>query len=303
MTLGVRKAFQYIFNREEIKDAANPYATVSYYPLLGMAASEAQTYMSEKHFNALTKYSYDTQKAEELLKAEGWTKENDGWYANGQKVKLTLACPSGHDISATAAEAAAAQLERFGIEINLLKTSNFYSQAPEENSNYDMMLEWTDLNMSFSYPTGSYNQFSNVYARWIHIDKYPENYFDTQKANSIKLVFNGLDGDTNKYEFADYINSFYSIDETELQYLVDVFNTGLAEQCFGIQFFQNVTASTLNVGRIKGVPLEEYWKENRNVTYVPQAGTDEFFAVARTNLVYATNYMLAYGYYQPNSAK
>ena len=302
--LNVRKAFQYIFNREEIKNAANPYATVSYYPLLGMAASEAQTYMSKAHFDALPKYSYNTDKAAELLQAEGWTKQSDGWHdANGNKVKLTLACPSGHDISATAAEAAAAQFENFGIEINLLKTSNFYSQAPEKSSNYDMMLEWTDLNMSFSYPTGSYNQFSNVYARWIHIETYPENYYDTQKANSIKLVFNGLDGDTNTYEFADYINSFYSINEEELQYLVDVFNTGLAEQCYGIQFFQNVTASTLNVGRIKGVPLEEYWKENRNVTYVPQGGTDDFFEVARTNLVYATNYMLAYGYYQPNSAK
>ena len=303
LTLGVRKAFQYIFNREEIKDAANPYATTSYYPLLGMAASEAQTYMSEKHFNALTKYEYNTAKAEELLTAEGWTKQNDGWYANGKKVELTLACPSGHDISATAGEAAAAQLEKFGIKINLLKTSNFYSQAPEENSTYDLMLEWTDLNMSFSYPTGSYNQFSSVYARWIHVETYPNNYYDTQKAGSVKLVFDGLDGDTNKYEFADYINSFYSIDESELQYLVDVFNTGLSESCLGVQFFQNVTASTLNVGRIKGVPLEEYWSENRNVTYVPQAGTDDFFKVARTNLVYATNYMLAYGYYQPNSAK
>ena len=165
------------------------------------------------------------------------------------------------------------------------------------------MLEWTDLNMSFSYPTGSYNQFSSVYARWIHVETYPNNYYDTQKAGSVKLVFDGLDGDTNKYEFADYINSFYSIDESELQYLVDVFNTGLSELCLGVQFFQNVTASTLNVGRIKGVPLEEYWSENRNVTYVPQAGTDDFFKVARTNLVYATNYMLAYGYYQPNSAK
>ena len=116
-------------------------------------------------------------------------------------------------------------------------------------------------------------------------------------------MFNGLDGDTETYEFADYINSFYSVDESKLQYLVDVFNTGLSEMCLGIQFFQNVTASTLNVGRISGVPLQEYWSKNRNVVYVPEAGTKEFFEVARTNLVYATDYMLAYGIYQPNGAK
>lgn len=302
-TLGVRKAFQYIFNREEIKEAANPYATTSYYPLLGMAASEAQTYMSEKHFNALTKYEYNTAKAEELLKAEGWTKESDGWHANGKKVEINLACPASHDISSTAGEAAAAQLNKFGIKTNLLKTASFYSQASAEHSPYDLMLEWTDLNMSFSYPTGSYNQFSGVYARWIHVETYPNNYYDTQKAGSVKLVFNGLDGDEKTYEFADYINTFYSIDEDTLQYLVDVFNTGLADMCLGIQFFQNVTASTLNVGRIDGVPLKEYWSKDRNVTYVPVAGTKDFFEVARTNLVYATNYMIAYGYYQPNMAK
>lgn len=302
-TLGVRKAFQYIFNREEIKNSSNPYGTTSYYPLLGMAESEAKTYMSEKHFNALPKYSYDTAKAEELLKKEGWAKQSDGWYANGKRVELNLACPSGHDISATAAEAAGSQLEKFGIKTNVLKTAAFYSQASAENSPYDLMLEWTDLNMSFSYPTGSYNQFNGVYAKWCHVETYPNNYHDSQKAGSVKLVFNGLDGDTETYEFADYINSFYSVDESKLQYLVDVFNTGLSEMCLGIQFFQNVTASTLNVGRISGVPLQEYWSKNRNVVYVPEAGTKEFFEVARTNLVYATDYMLAYGIYQPNGAK
>ena len=301
-TPGVRRAFQYIFDREEVTLAANPYATTSYYPLIGMAPSEAQTYMSEENFNALPKYSYDTAKAEELLKAEGWTKQNGSWYdSKGTQVRLAFGTPSTSDIASTAAEAAAAQLTDFGIAVDLLKSSNFYSNATADNCPYDLMLEWTDLNMSFSYPTGSYNQFSSVYSEWIHVERYPSDYSDSQKAGNVKLVFNGLGDDTNTYEFADYINSFYSVDEEELTYLVDVFNTGLANLDLGIQFFQNVTASTLNVGKIKGVPLESYWSENRNVTYVPEVGTDDFFAVARTNLVYATNYLFIDGTYQPNS--
>lgn len=301
-TPGVRRAFQYIFDREEVTLAANPYATTSYYPLLGMAPSEAKTYMSEENFNALPKYSHDTAKAEELLKAEGWTKQNGSWYdSNGTQVRLAFGTPSTSDIASTAAEAAAAQLTDFGIAVDLLKSSNFYSNATADNCPYDIMLEWTDLNMSFSYPTGSYNQFSSVYSEWIHVERYPSDYADSQKAGNVKLVFNGLGDDTNTYEFADYINSFYSVDEEELTYLVDVFNTGLANLDLGIQFFQNVTASTLNVGKIKGVPLESYWSENRNVTYVPEAGTEDFFAVARTNLVYATNYLFIDGTYQPNS--
>lgn len=302
-TLNVRKAFQYIFDRDVIRLSANPYATTSYYPLLGMAESEAKTYMSEQNFNALPKYEHNEQKAKELLEAEGWVKENGQWTKDGKKIELTLGAPSTHDISSTAAEACAAQLNNFGIKTNLLKSSNFYSNATQENSPYDLTLEWTDLNMSFSYPTGSYNQFESVYSRWIHVSRYPVDYPDTQKAGSIKLEFDGLNGDTKKYAFADYINSFYSVSEDELTYLVDVFNTGLADLSLGIQFFQNVTASTINVGRISGVPLESYWKQNRNVTYVPEAGTDDFFAVARTNLVYANNYLLAYGIYKPNKAK
>ncbi len=303
LTPGVRRAFQYIFDREEITLAANPYATTSYYPLMGMAESEARTYMSEEHFNALPKYSYNQEKAAELLEAEGWTKRDGLWYdANGEQVRLTLGAPSTHDISSTAAEAAAAQLTTFGITIDLLKSSNYYSNATAENSPYDLTLEWTDLNMSFSYPTGSYSQFSSVYSQWVHVERYPTDYEDPQKAGNVKLVFNGLDGDTNTYEFADYINSFYSVDEEELTYLVDVFNTGLAELDLGIQFFQNVTASTLNVGKVSGVPLQDYWSQDRNVTYVPEAGTDDFFEVARTNLVYATNYMFINGVYQPNRA-
>ena len=303
LTLEVRKAFQYIFDRESITLAANPYATTSWYSLLGMAASEAEAYMSAEHFNNLTKYSYNQETAAQMLQAAGWEKKDGWWHFNGKQVELNLGAPSSHDISSTAAEAAAAQLNAFGIKCNLLKSSNFYSAALEENCQYDLMLEWTDLNMSFSYPTGSYNQFSNIYSKWIHLDRYPSDYHDGQKANSLKLEFKGLGDDTKTYAFSDYINSFYSVDEAELTYLVDVFNTGLSEMCLGVQFFQNVTASTINVGRVKGVPLQEYWSVDRNVTYVPSVNTEDFFAVARTNLVFAKNYLLAFGIYQPNSAE
>ncbi len=296
----VREAFQYIFDREEIKLSANPYGTTSYYPLIGMAASEAERYMKKDHFEALPKYSHDENKAAQLLTEAGWVKTDGKWMKDGSQVTLTLGAPSSHDISSTASEAVAAQLEKFGIKVNLLKSAAFYGNAEQENSVYDLTLEWTDLNMSFSYPTGSYNQFANIYSKWVHVDRYPNNYFDTQKAGSPRLVFDGLDGDTNTYEFADYINSFYSVDPNQLTYLVDVFNTGLAKMNLGVQFFQNVTASTLNTSHITGVPFRDKWSVDSNVTYVPAVNTKDFFVVARTNLVFATNYNIIFGVYQPN---
>lgn len=296
----VREALQFVFDREEIKNASNPFATTSYYPTLGMAPSEAKMYMSEEAYNNLPTYSLNHQRANDLLYEAGWYKSGNRWYSGGTPVTLKMGAPSSHDISSTAAEAAAAQLTNFGIGVELLKTSNFYSNASADICPYDLLLEWTDLNMSFSYPTGSYNQFASMYSKWAHIERYPADYSDTQKAGNVKLVFKGLGSDPNEYEFADFINSFYSVDEAGLSYLVDVFNTGIANKHIGIQFFQNVTASTINVGKVKGAPLEEYWMENRNVLYVPEAESDDFYAVARTNFVYATNYLISKGYYQPN---
>ena len=296
----VREAFQYIFDREEIKLSANPYGTTSYYPLIGMAASEAERYMSKAHFDALPKYSFNREKATQLLLEAGWTKEGNKWMRGGSQVTLTLGAPSSHDISSTASEAAAAQLEDFGIKVNLLKSTAYYGNAEQEHSVYDLTLEWTDLNMSFSYPTGSYNQFANIYSKWVHVQRYPSNYFDTQKAGSPKMVFDGLDGDTETYEFADYINSFYSVEPSKLTYLVDVFNTGISKMNLGIQFFQNVTASTINTSHITGVPFEDRWSVEPNVSYVPAVNTEDFFTVARTNLPFATSYNIIFGVYQPN---
>lgn len=297
----VREAFQYIFDRGEIMLSSNPYAIISNYPVLGMAPSEAKLYMSEEHFNNLPKFEKNHARAEQLLTEAGWTKAGGRWSAGGRQVELNFGAPSNHDISSTAAEAVAAQLESFGIKINLLKSSSFHSIAREPDKIYDLMLQFSDLNVSFSYPTGSYSQFAGVYSHWANVDRYPSSYpEEPQKAGNVNMTFPGLDGDMKTYEFADYINSFYSLDEEELEYLVDVFNTGIASQNLGVQFFQNVTASTLNIGRIKGIPLEEYWSVDRNVTYVPEVGTEDFFEVARTNLVFAKTYMLAYGIYQPN---
>jgi len=299
--INIRKAFQYIFDRDEVRLAANPFGKTSYYPIIGMAPSEAKRYMSKTNYDALPKGEYNQTKAAQLLETEGWSKVQGKWTdAQGSPVEINLAAPSGHDVSSTAAEAVAAQLTAFGIKTNLLKTSSFYGNAEADNSNYDICLEWTDLNMSFSYPTGSYTQWANLYSRWIKVDRYPNNSADVQKAGQPKLFFSGLGEDTKTYEFADYLNSFYSVPEEELQYLVDVFNTGLADMCLGIQLFQNVTAATYNVGYIKGIPFEDRWSVNSNVDYVPEVDTEDFFTMARTNLPFAGEYNIINGLYQPN---
>jgi len=299
-TPGVRRAFQYIFDRDEIKAAANPYAKTSFFPTIGMAPTQAEEYMSKHHFDRLPRYEYDQARAEQMLIAEGWTKQGGVWHVNGSPVRLTFGAPSSWDVGKITAEAAAAQLTAFGFQVDLMLSVAFYHYAAQDDSPYDIMVDWTDLNFSFTYPTGSYTQFSNWMSLLYKVDRYPNNYPDVQKAGQVKLVFNGLEGDSASYEFADYINSFYSVEGDELEYLVDVFNTGIAELNMGIQFFQNVTASMLNVARINGVPLRDHWMVNRNVGYIPTEDSDEFLAIKGTVLGWANNFLFINGVYQPN---
>lgn len=66
-----------IFDREQIKNIANYYAITSYYPMMSMAPSETEQYMSEEGLAYLEEnftFSYNQQRATELLEQEGWVK-------------------------------------------------------------------------------------------------------------------------------------------------------------------------------------------------------------------------------------
>ncbi len=294
----VRQALNYVFDREEIKDAANKYATASYYPVMGMCPTEAKMYMSEDGLADLPVYSEDHEKAAQLLNAAGWTKSGGTWKKNGSEVRMKIGVPNAL-IAVSAVQAAAAQLENFGISVDMVVSSNFLGEAQSTPSKFDMTLDFNDLNMSFSYPTGSYQQFSNVYSRNMHLPRYSNTDANPQKAGNVKLTFNGLFGDNNRYEYADYINTLYYLEGDELSYMVDVFNNGIADGCYGIQFFENITASTINVSRVDGLDFEDKWSVEQNCSYIPTAGTDDFLSMARYNLIYAKSYLFVNGIYQP----
>ena len=88
---------------------------------------------------------------------------------------------------------------------------------------------------------------------------------------------------------------------TEIKELIDIYNLGMANANWGIQFYQNVTGSFINIARIKNVPMQEYWTQNRNVEVVPEVGTEDFYEVARTNLIYGNGAIVTMGIYQPNA--
>lgn len=303
----VREAFQYLFDREEMRNIGNPYAITSYRPLMGMAESEAKRWMSKAGYADLPEYTHNETKAIELLTEAGWTKSDSGWKdQTGKNVEITIGTDKGHPGMSAIAVAVQAALLSFGIKamVKLTDWGAWYSSATMDKSTYDMSIYWTDLNMSFSYPTGTYKYFDSLMANVIHVQRYPDNYSVPALMGQIDEEFDGRGSKfadaQGKVNFSTYINNMYVYEGEDIQALTDIYNNGIANKNWGIQFYQNVTGSFLNIGHIRGIPEENLWKENRNVTVVPEVGTEEFLAVARTNLIYAQGVVFSHCYYAVN---
>ncbi|MGN1040357.1 MAG: ABC transporter substrate-binding protein, partial [Candidatus Fimimonas sp.] len=296
----VREAFQYIFDREEIKNAANPYALTSEYALLGMCETEARTYMSQQNFNSLTKYGYDEAKASKLLIEAGWSYKDGSWYfPSGQKAKLTLGVDNGNVIHSAVAEAVQSMLNLFGIEVTLKKSAQeaWFTAASQVGSEYDFSVHWTDLNPTSSFPSGSLEHFQNYMSHICQMDRYPSTYPIIQLQNGLTLPITDV-ATGQKFAFADKMSSFYSQSGDNLENMVSSYVTSMSQANLGVQFFQNVTGSFINVAKVDGVPLKEYWSQTQDVTYLPQVGSDEYYAVAKTNLYFAGAWMFTSGTYK-----
>lgn len=304
----VREAFQYLFDREEMRNAGNKYAVTSYYPLIGMAPSEAETWMNPEDFKRIPKYDKNLAKATELLKQAGWSQIEGRWYdQNNQLVELSLGYDGSHPGMSGVAEAASSALEKFGIKVVLKRASDFgawFDTAKAKESVYDFVVNWTDLNMSFSYPTGSFNYvLFDINGPIMHLGEFTAEDLATgliegNDIGNLRLVLNKADG-SGKFVAYKYLTQMYSMSEEILEEALADLVFGLAEVNYGVQFYQNVTGSFLNAGTLANLPLKEYVKESRNVTYVPEVGTEDFYTIARTNLIYSQGIPFKNGDYEP----
>jgi peptide/nickel transport system substrate-binding protein len=304
----VRLAFQYIFDREEMRNAGNRYAIPSNFPLIGMAPSEAETWMNPTDFANIPTYTQDQQMAASLLEQAGWTFTDDKWYdAQGVLVELSLGYDGSHPGMSGVAEAVSSALENFGITVVLKRAADFgtwFDTAKAEESVYDFSVNWTDLNMSFSYPTGSFIYVLNdINGPIMHLKPFTQQEFDDglideADIGNLNLIFDKADG-SGTVKIYKYLTNMYSMSEAELEEALADIVLGFANANYGVQFYQNVTGSFLNSATISGIPLEEYYLVNRNVEYVPMVGSEDFFAVARTNLYFSQALPFKMGDYEP----
>lgn len=292
----VREAFQYIFDREQVTEYSQPYATVSWYPMLTMTQSQAEKNMSPDAFNKLTKYSYDLDKAKSLLESAGWKKNGNYWYdQNGKKVELTLGVENS-TLFVNMAQVVQNQLNSFGIATTIKLGENWgtwFATGRQEDSIYDFCVGVTDANSYTTHPYGFMRHFFDVLnAHMLHLP--------TSKVTSRwDVTLERADG-MGTVELIDEIDKLYLVEGNELMVTTDNIVYGFSKHLFGIQFFENVTGSFFNTDTVWGLPgVEELAAENRNIAYIPQPGDKYFDEIADLNAYYTQGSVYGLGIIYP----
>ena len=292
----VREAFQYIFDREQITEYSQPYATVSWYPLLTMTQSQAQKNMSPDAFNKLPKFSYNLEKAKSLLEEAGWKKNGNSWYdQHGKKVELTLGVEN-ITLFVNMAQVVQNQLNTFGIQTTIKLGENWgtwFATGRQEDSIYDFVVGVADANSYTTHPYGFMRHFFDVLnAHMLHLP--------TSKVTSRwDVTLERADG-MGTVELIDEIDKLYLIEGNELMETTDNIVYGFSKHLFGVQIFENVTGSFFNTDTVWGLPgVEELAAENRNIDYIPQPGDKYFNEIADLNAYYTQGSVYGLGIIYP----
>ena len=282
----VRQAFQYIFNRDEMRDAGNPYAVTSWKSMMIMSPMEARQYLDVDIYNQLANYSYDQEKAVTLLQGAGWKKESGKWYdSEGKQVTLTIGY---QDSFSKPAQAAKGALDKFGIDTTIKNGGDWttwFGTAKEEGSIYDCVVAFTELNTYGTHPGGSMKHFfSTLQAYVLHLPidkKGTEDTSDDQFALQVDLLKN-----TGKVSAIDIYKEIYTLDGQELKDATGAVVLGFSKLNYGVEFYENVTGSFFDISRVGGLPLSSRFSQSRDITYIPNPEDDDFISVAKLNLFF-----------------
>ena len=303
----VREAFQYLFDREAIRDLSNPYAKVQYNAMSAMPECDRKQLITEEHEQLIEQYSYNTEKAAELLQQAGWKKEKGVWYdESGNPVKIYVGGCSTVAVWSSASDAVQAQLIDFGIDAVLKKSDigTMYGVGTQDGSPYDCVVTWTESNPPIRHAYGSLSTFASAEAGvYAHLPTFEKgdllNTGSPAGAGMLDINFPDLSDPDKIIGYSDYLDLMYTLEGEQLENITASVVVGVSEKMYGVNFFQSVTGSFLNVGSLDGVALETYWKENRNVAYVPDLSTQDAVDAAGMNFFWSDTTRFVNGQIKP----
>ena len=114
--VNVRKAIAYIIDTEQIAPVSEPGMVKGDEYAVGLPPSIRDKYLSKDFLSTLNNYDSNYEKAEECLKAAGWSKKGEKWVdAKGESPEIVIAGVGEYPAYVVMGEAAANMLNEFGL--------------------------------------------------------------------------------------------------------------------------------------------------------------------------------------------
>lgn len=285
----VRQAVAFVLDKSKIREVGNYYGKE--YPEISAVAivpSRLDKVLLPEVKAKMTNYSTNAQKAEALLKEAGWSKGSDKIWMDkdGKKASFIIASDQGASDRIRGSQVVADQLTNFGLPTKLKSVDGSIYWTNADKGDYDMSTDFVDINWGY---TDDWHTLRDAF-RGSPKSKVG---FPTAKVKDAKgkmvdtgrldMKFPGPDGKIIDVESTlDKIPVTADVKQRQklINDLVYIYN----ENCWVVEWYQNVTGAFLNTKLIDGnFPMAgEITKYNRDMP-IPTTPED-ITAITELNL-------------------
>lgn len=159
--VNVRKAIAYIIDTEQIAPVSEPGMVKGDEYAVGLPPSIRDKYLSKDFLSTLNNYDSNYEKAEECLKAAGWSKKGEKWVdAKGESPEIVIAGVGEYPAYVVMGEAAANMLNEFGLNASYTSKEaaayNDYCTSGQGNMTVD----------GFASATATQHPYEAYYGLW-----------------------------------------------------------------------------------------------------------------------------------------
>ncbi|MCQ6559256.1 ABC transporter substrate-binding protein [Paenibacillus mendelii] len=277
-----RQAVVYALDRTKIREVGNYYGQEADVSMTGMPQSELTKWITPENRETMTKFTYNPDKAGELLTELGWKKGADGNWADpsGTTPNFIIGVSGGWLQAVNSAQIAAEQMTKFGLPTKLLAVdgSVYYNNSTKDKGAYHMSVDWVDVSWGFMFP---WNSLRNFYWGGIGNMAHLPKFKDGPDKGKLNMKLPGPDGQVVDIEKTLQSMPYLQKDE-ERKDAIFKLAWITNENAYGVGFFQNTTGYFENVKTIKGWPREDEFEKYDRSLPVPTE-PDDIDAVSEIN--------------------
>lgn len=279
--ISFRKAICYVIDKTPIREIGNYYGQEFDYSCTAMPPLFLKKCLSEEVYNSLPTYGTDHAKAEELLTAAGYVKNNGFWcYPDGAPIKVVIGVNGGWQPATVVANVCSMvgdQLKAFGINTEVLVVESTMYNERLKNNEFCMCFEWIDVSWSSSEAYFTLNDFyGGTYATHMGID--------LDERTGLPVYEGLVDFNGEPTDPIELILSLpYIEDAGERMAIADRLAWIADEYCFGVNLYQNCTGIWENRATTAGLPYEDAIDEYHQFMPVPETDDPEFANIVNLN--------------------